>query len=491
MPEANGRTFLVGLLLGPILLVAVLILVPRAGAAMYWGGTIKGAVFGIPGEVPTSQAVLDRFEKDVGKKLTFVNTGQGWASFDQHTMQAAIDIGAIPLVTMGLPNNVTLAEVAAGEQDPEIRAWAREAKAFGYPFLFRPWWEVNGDWYSWGRKPEYISAWRHFHDLVEDEGATNVTWAWVVNTVWSDPASDPVPYYPGDAYVDWVGMDAYNWGLSPIQHDRWMTPEEAIGPTLEVLRRIAPNKPVCICEGASTEFGGDKAAWITDLLDNYLPSQPDIKAYLWFNWNVEQNEERWDWPIESSAAAQKAFRAGIQNDTYLSSLPALTKLTKVPLPTAPAVTPVPAPVDPSTASDPATDMGTVGGLELGRPRFNRRAQTVTQPVAIPGPGTLEAVGKGALASIPGLSDALPAHIVRVNGRAGTVMLRLRASPSTRRRLESRDRVSVAVVVRFTSVTGATSRRAATYVLRGSPRTRRPPHPGPSPHPASERQRRAI
>lgn len=315
--------------------VACLITVQQedARAAMYWGGTIKGATYGETGDAPGNAAVLEAFERHAGKQVTFINTGQQWASFDRGTMQKVIEAGAIPLVTMG-SSSVTLAEVVEGKQDAQIAAWARAAREWGYPFLFRPWWEVNGAWYAWGRSPDFIPAWRHFHDIVVREGANNVTWAWIVNSIWWDPLSDPTPYYPGDEYVDWVGMDAYNWGLNPLQADRWLTPQQTIEPTLEVLERIAPGKPVCICEDASTEIGGDKPSWIREMLSTYLPHHPDIKAYLWFNWNVAQGSGNWDWPIESSTASEQAFREGIQGNTYLSRLPSLSKLQKVPIPPA-------------------------------------------------------------------------------------------------------------------------------------------------------------
>ena len=306
---------------------------PREPAPMYWGGTIDGAVYGQPeADAPLSQATWDRFEADAGKRVTFVNFGQGWGDFDRAPFEAARARGAIPLVTMPLPADITLEKVAAGRQDRVITAWAQAAKAWGYPFLFRPWWEVNGDWYPWGRDPDYVAAWRHFHDLVVAEGATNVTWAWVTNTLWVDPESNPAPYYPGDDYVDWVGMDAYNWGENPLQPDRWTTPAETIEPTLQVLKLIAPGKPICICELASTEIGGEKAPWITELLTNYLPSHPEIKAFLWFNWNIEQEGGFWDWPIESTPAAQAAFNSGIQAANYLSTTPPMTPLSKVPVP---------------------------------------------------------------------------------------------------------------------------------------------------------------
>lgn len=356
-----------------------------AQGAMYWGGTIKGATYGQDSDPPGNTTVLETFQRDAGKHITFINTGQAWASFDSATMQKAIEIGAIPLVTMGLGPGITLTEVVEGKQDAQIRAWAKKAKEFGYPFLFRPWWEPNGDWYSWGRNPEYVAAWRRFHKLVVEEGATNVTWAWIVNSIWWDPASDPTPYYPGDEYVDWVGTDAYNWGLNPNQPDRWLTPEQTIGPTLNVLEKIAPTKPVCICEDASTEIGGDKPSWVREMLGTYLPHHPNIKAYLWFNWNVEQNGAKWDWPIESSPAAEQAFRDGIQNSEYLSTLPTLTKLQKVPIP-------------PQTVT--------------GEPK----SPTTVPPIAAP-----DGLWTGTLAVSQAASDAREAQVaIDQNGRATVV-----------------------------------------------------------------------
>jgi hypothetical protein len=341
-----------------------------AAATIYWGATMKGEVYGIPGEAPKNPEVWERFEHDAGKGLTIVNTGQNWGQFDTPTMQQVIDGGAIPLVTMGLTSGVTMQEVAEGKQDAQIRAWAKSAKAFGYPFMFRPWREMNGAWYSWGRDPYYVAAWRHFHDVVEEEGATNVTWAWIVNTIWSDPGSDPKPYYPGDDYVDWVGMDAYNWGKNPIQPDIWLSPEQAIGPTLSVLEEIT-DKPVALTEVASSEAGGSKASWIRDFLHSYLPNHPNIKAMVWFNWNILQGGLRYDWPIESSAAAEQAFRDGIQSSEYLSQRPPLTQLSRVPMPPAWAgpAEPIGAGPGPSRLSDgiwqPAVELGSGGSDERG------------------------------------------------------------------------------------------------------------------------------
>jgi hypothetical protein len=337
---------------------------------LYWGAVMSGEVYGQGDSAPKNMAAWDLFEEHAGKEVTLVHQSQPWGVFDSSALDATLSRGAIPIVTMGLSGGTTLADVVAGNQDALIRAWAKKAKAWGYPFLLVPWWEMNGFWYVWGRDSNFVAAWRHFHDLVVSEGATNVTWAWVPNEIWSDPESDPAPYYPGDAYVDWVGLDSYNFGTNPLQPNFWETPDEVVTPTLDVLEEIAPGKPVCICETASTEVGGDKAAWIADMFDNYLPNHPQVKAFVWFNWNAPQfngphEGERWDWPIESSSAAQTAFRDSIAADIYLSSLPPLTRLAKVPMPEFPPPPQTPGPQTPGSEQGTCPGGRVVPNLTVG------------------------------------------------------------------------------------------------------------------------------
>ncbi|MGN6275219.1 MAG: glycoside hydrolase family 26 protein [Solirubrobacterales bacterium] len=303
-----------------------------ASASMYFGATISGETYGGTENAPRDEAAWNLFERHAGKKVAILNQGQNWCSFDKTEMNATAARGAIPLVTMGLGKEMTLEAVVDGSQDAAIRKWAQEAKAWGHPFLFAPWWEMNGGWYAWGRSPDFVAAWRHFHDLVVGQGATNVTWTWVVNSIWSDPESNPSPYYPGDEYVDWTGLDSYNWGRNPAQPDRWINPDQTITPTLDIVKELAPTKPFAIVEDASTEYGGNKTDWIREMLTTYLPHHPEIKAYMWFNWNFPKNGKREDWPIESSAPAQQQFRQAIQSSLFVPSPVSLPALTKVPPP---------------------------------------------------------------------------------------------------------------------------------------------------------------
>jgi beta-mannanase len=171
--------------------------------------------------------------------------------------------------------------------------------------------EMNGDWYPWaganngkaaGGAAKYIAAYRHVHDLFVADGATNVVWVWcpLVTDVPNESWNHWTNYYPGDAYVDWVGLDAYNWGTSS-SCCTWQTFAEL---STSLYGDYAGKKPLIIPETASAEFGGNKAAWITDFRQQLKTNFTAIKAVVWFDINKET-----DWRIASSPATLAAYKA--------------------------------------------------------------------------------------------------------------------------------------------------------------------------------------
>jgi beta-mannanase len=103
---------------------------------------------------------------------------------------------------------VALRSIADGLYDSSLKTWAQQVAAWGHPLFLRWDWEMNGNWqpYSPGvngnTASDFVNAWRHFHDLTAQAGASNVTWVWCPNV---DPGNIYTPYaqvYPGDAYVD-------------------------------------------------------------------------------------------------------------------------------------------------------------------------------------------------------------------------------------------------------------------------------------------------
>ena len=101
------------------------------------------------------------------------------------------------------------------------------------------------------------------------------------------------------------------------------------------LLSLAPSKPIMIGETGSTDVGGAKAGWISDLLGSQLPATfPRIKAINWFNWNIEEGGGRREWQIESSPSAQAAFAKAISSPYYAANtfgnLPPLARIQPLP-----------------------------------------------------------------------------------------------------------------------------------------------------------------
>ena len=144
-------------------------------------------------------------------------------------------------------------------------------------------------------------------DLFRAAGATNVGWIWDPNADWN-AASVYASYYPGDAYVDWVGMDGYNWGTTTS--DGWLTPVQVFGRSYAALRSLTA-KPIIIEETGSTEQGGSKADWIDELAATIPAQFPAVRAVVWFQRNKET-----DWRVNSSAGALTAFQALAQSPQW-------------------------------------------------------------------------------------------------------------------------------------------------------------------------------
>ncbi len=102
-------------------------------------------------------------------------------------------------------------------------AFATNCARAALPIFLRFAHEANGDWYPWHpsysekmgitdtvSNESYIAAFRNFADLVHSN-APNVALVWAPN---QGNGPEPMPYYedvyPGDEYVDWVGLSVYN-----------------------------------------------------------------------------------------------------------------------------------------------------------------------------------------------------------------------------------------------------------------------------------------
>ena len=89
----------------------------------------------------------------------------------------------------------------------KIAEGLQELENAGVVVLYRPFHEMNGNWFWWGGKDknDFVSLWVHmFNYFAYTKGLDNILWVYGPNR-----GSTTLTYYPGDQYVDIVGLDAY------------------------------------------------------------------------------------------------------------------------------------------------------------------------------------------------------------------------------------------------------------------------------------------
>jgi len=98
------------------------------------------------------------------------------------------------------------------EQVDVIAGYLRQLQEAGVPVLFRPYHEMNGNWFWWGGRPgDHGSAalYRQLYSrFVNVHHLNNLVWVWNVNSP-SENAGPVASYFPGAAYADIVTMDIY------------------------------------------------------------------------------------------------------------------------------------------------------------------------------------------------------------------------------------------------------------------------------------------
>lgn len=258
--------------------------------------------------------------------------------------------GSRPGCSKNYSDQIPLNDIISGGCDTYIRGFAQALKTPPMDqlrFLIRFAHEMNlreSVWWPghFGQDASaFVAAWRHVHDVFSQENVTNVEWVWAPNYESNplDDWNDRNNYYPGDAYVDWIGVDGYNWG-SP----RWDTFTEIYDSSQYdyVLKDFACRypKPQLITEIGSVEGASSKANWITDAYSK-IPNFPFIRGVYWFNDYAYASRNRPDFRVTSGTsdaggvfplpggtnAWTNAYRNAIANPIYTETLPSLEAAT--------------------------------------------------------------------------------------------------------------------------------------------------------------------
>jgi mannan endo-1,4-beta-mannosidase len=262
----------------------------------------------------TAPAAVDSFEAAIGVdadlQLLFQGFGDGFAI---GTVRDIVADGRTPVLSWEpydwrTPDEdvYPLASIIAGEYDDYLHAQARLFAALQSPLVLRFAHEPNGEWYPWGAAfgqataADYVAAYRHVHDVVTAAGATNVVWMWSPNLIDAEPDMPLSTFYPGDEYVDWVGLSGYYFRSTDTFASRFSG-------TLAQLDALAPTKPILLTETAVARTD-NRAEQMTDLVEGVLDA-PRFIGLVYFNKDKEQAWHVEDDPA-SAATLGTALRAG-------------------------------------------------------------------------------------------------------------------------------------------------------------------------------------
>ncbi len=289
---------------------------------------------------------IDKFEQLMGKGHAIYHFYTAWphGGFDNYQkplLEEIVRHDATPMISfMSIPAdgdnytgcgdpNWNLDSIINGSHDDFLHQFAQELAAYEHTVLMRWGHEMNLNQYSWagfcngGRTDKFILAYRHIVDLFRQDGADNAKWIWspIIGNYPPEAWNDYRIYYPGDDYVDWIGMIGYNFGASsPYTSYRWATFDMLYATMLNELAAEHPGKPVMLADYGSVEDdGGDKAEWIRDAFQK-AKEHENLRAMVWFNYA----EENTPWPtgfrIESSEDSIAAYQLAISDPYFVDYL---------------------------------------------------------------------------------------------------------------------------------------------------------------------------
>jgi Glycosyl hydrolase family 26 len=267
------------------------------------------------------QAAVAAFERGIGRTLAINSLYEPWTGpIPSAAIRWDLARGTVPMITWAATRTD---QVTAGADDSTIRAEALQLKALRAPVFLRwfPEMDLRENRRNAGSPASFVAAWRRIHLIFQRAGATNVRWVWCPNSSGFAQATAHA-YYPGNAYVDWVCADGYNWAPD-LPGSSWSSFQEIFAPFY--FWGLLAGKPMMIGEFGTVEGkAGAKAAWFSQA-DSVIRTQfPAIRAVVYFDGEHENFGRAFNWKVTTSRSAFAAFRA-FARDPYFRARPELPR----------------------------------------------------------------------------------------------------------------------------------------------------------------------
>ncbi|HEY3504038.1 MAG TPA: glycosyl hydrolase [Actinocatenispora sp.] len=276
---------------------------PAHGA--YLGAYAKPDPVTQPGRI----LAVDDLQGQLGRRLDIVHTYRKWTDpFDTESDRAFQDNGSVLLYSWA---GTDTREITTGRYDTLIAERARQVRAMRRPILLEWRWEMdrpNLRAEMWS-PADYVAAWRHLRTVFAAQHVTNASWVWCPTANGFAPGGDAPAFYPGDAYVDWLCVDAY-----PGRRVRPLT--DVLTPFLTWARRH--RKPIVIGEyGAPKSYGSPaRAAWLRGAAAEFR-ANPQIRAACYYDSDPDRDRPVERYALRGDPRALAAFTA-MARDPYFT-----------------------------------------------------------------------------------------------------------------------------------------------------------------------------
>lgn len=249
------------------------------------------------------------------------------------TLNAIWDKGALPILTWepmfyreGKEYTIAAEEILSGKYDAYLTQFAEFLKQHPRPLLIRFAHEMNFNRYHWGiptqeqfdqRSPQiYRDIYRYVVNFMRRHEVTSVSWVFCPNAEsvpWPEPARNTswnslAAYYPGDEFVDVLGIDGYDWG--DTLHDQttgWRsahrTFEQIVAEPVRALRALNTSKPLIVFETATVRQGDARRHWYEAAVES--AREMDLTGIVWFHVTKEHD---WRLPDGIYTGTSRTFR---------------------------------------------------------------------------------------------------------------------------------------------------------------------------------------
>jgi len=296
-------------------LATVLVTVLVRSASAFPGSLLpaQGAYLGSRVEARGSEGPRDairRVEDQIGRKFDIDHAYYSWnANIPTSHQRWDVETGRIPFVNWAA--GPSWRTIASGSEDGWIRDRADAFSDFGAPIYLAFHHEPEDDLSRYGSAGDYAAAFRHIVEVFRDRGADNVAFVWTLMSWTFNPRSDrdPMAYYPGDAFVDFVGADGYNF-YPGRAGDQWNS-FQTIFTDVNAFA-IARSKPWMVVEFGVQEdpdVPGRKGQWFRDALAT-AKGWPSLKAAIYFD-----VDKLYNWVTDTSASSMQGY-SEMANDPW-------------------------------------------------------------------------------------------------------------------------------------------------------------------------------